>query len=68
MVGYIIAGLVAAFLAVILLRAAMFTPKPQPETDDTPVTFDRDGAVSALQQLVRCKTVSYNDSALEDDA
>ena len=60
-------GLVVAFLAVILIRAALFKPKAQqaPEQDEIPV--DLDGAVSALQQLVQCKTVSYNDHALEDD-
>jgi len=66
--GYIIAGLIVAFLALILIRAATFNPKPQPAADDTPVAFDKEAAVSALQQLVQCKTISYNDPALEDDA
>jgi hypothetical protein len=30
MVGYVILGIVALFLAVILIRAAMFRPKKQP--------------------------------------
>ena len=67
MVGYVIAGLVAVFLAVILIRTACFTPKPQPPVSEEIVDFDQDAAVAALQQLVRCKTISYCDPALEDD-
>ncbi len=68
MLGYIILGLVVLFLAVILIRAAMFKPKPQPEASGETVDFDREAAVSALQALVRCKTVSNVDRSLEDDA
>ena len=61
-------GLVVCFLAVILIRAATFKPKAQPQVSSEQVSFDRDAAVSALQQLVQCKTVSYNDPSLEDEA
>ena len=56
------------FLAVILIRAAAFKPKAQPKADATPVDFDKNAAVDALRELVICKTVSYMDPALEDDA
>ena len=56
------------FLAVILIRAAAFKPKPQPKADPTPVDFDKNAAVESLRELVKCKTVSYMDPALEDDA
>ena len=56
------------FLAVILIRGAAFKPHPQPKLDESPVTVDRDAAVEALATLVRCKTVSYADHSLEDDA
>ena len=65
---YAILGLIALFLAVILIRAASFNPKPQPETDDSTVEFDRDASVSALAALIQYKTVSYNDPSMEDDA
>ena len=68
MVGYIILGLVALFFAIIVIRALAFTPKSQAEATAEAVSFDKDAAVSALQQMVQCKTVSYNDSSLEDDA
>ncbi len=67
MVGYIIGGIAALFLAVVLIRTLAFKPKPQPAISDEEVDFDRDAAVSALAQLVRCKTVSYNDYSQEDD-
>ena len=68
MVVYLILALILAFIAVVLVRTVRFTPKPQPKTDETPVEFDKDAAVEALSQLVRCKTVSYHDHTLEDDA
>ena len=68
MLGYVIAGIIAAFLAVILVRTCAFKPKAQPAISSEEVTFDRDGAVNALAELVKCKTVSYYDHSLEDDA
>ena len=63
-----IAALVVVFLAVVTVRTLRFTPKPQPELSREEVRFDRDAAVDALAQLVRCKTVSYNDHSLEDES
>ena len=68
MIGYILLAVVAAFFAVVLIRTFRFAPKPQPAIDETSVDFDKDAAVDALAQLVRCKTVSYQDHSLEDDA
>ena len=68
MIGLIILGIVLVFLAVLVIRALLFTPKAQPAQDLTPVEFDKDAAVSALQKLVQCKTISYNDHSLEDKA
>ena len=68
MIGYLLLGVFALLVAVILIRAAAFNPKPQKETPRREIDFDKDAAVNALQQLVRCKTVSYNDPAMEDEA
>ena len=67
MVGYILLGLLGLLLAVLLIRAAAFNPKPQNLGEAAAVSFDREAAVNALQQLVQCKTISYNDPAMEDD-
>ena len=66
--GYIILGLVAALLAVILLRAAAFRPKQAMPVAPAALGFDREAPVKALAQLVRCKTISCNDPAMEDNA
>ena len=68
MIGYLILALVLVFVAIIAIRTIRFTPKPQPEISDEIFDFDKDAAVDALAQLVRCKTISYNDHTLEDDA
>ena len=68
MVGYGILGIFVVFVAVVLIRTLRFTPKAQPPVSEEKVEFDRDGAVNALAELVKCKTVSYNDKTLEDDA
>ena len=67
MIGGILVGLIAAFFAVVIVRTLNFKPKAQPETQDAEVTFDKDGAVNALAELVKCKTISYYDHDLEDD-
>lgn len=68
---YLLIALIAAlaiFVAVLLIRAARFKP-PVAETRQPSLTeFDGDAAAVALGELVRCKTVSYRDSSLEDDA
>ncbi len=67
MIGWIVLGIVLLFLAVLVIRALCFKPKAQRPVDESPVTFEQNAAVTALQKLVQCKTVSYNDPALEDD-
>ena len=68
MVGLIILAVIVLFLAVLIIRAATFKPKAQPALSAEKVAVDIDTAVSNLQQLVQCKTVSYNDHELEDKA
>ncbi len=67
MLGYVILAAVLTFLAVLIIRTLRFTPKPQPEVTGDAVEFDREASLEALRQLVQCKTVSYNDKALEDE-
>ncbi len=68
MVGYILLGLVVLFLAVVLLRAVLFRPKTAPAVSEETIDFDREAAVSCLQQLLRCRTVSNHDREKEDEA
>lgn len=64
----IIPALLIIFLAVIIFRALAFKPKDQPDVQSNEERFDEERAVDNLCQLVRCKTVSYRDSSLEDDS
>ena len=66
--GFVVLGIVAAFLAVILIRALLFKPKAEPALEHEEICFDREAAVKALAELIRCKTVSYAEHELEDDA
>lgn len=65
---YLLLFIMLGLLCIIFLRALFFFPKKGPKISNKEITFDREAAVSNLQQLVRCKTVSYRDAALEDDA
>lgn len=67
MIGYWILAVLAAFIAVVAVRTVRFRPKPQPAVTKEEIVFDKDAAVDSLAQLVRCKTVSYNDHSLEDE-
>ena len=67
-VVWILLALLAAFLAVVLVRAAMFKPKAETHAAPSEAEVDGQHAIDSLQQMVRCKTVSYPDKALEDRA
>lgn len=57
-----------AFIAVLLIRGAAFKPQKTELASVSDESFDSDRAIDSLCALVRCKTVSYRDSSLEDDA
>ena len=64
----IIAATLVSLVAVVSVRTLMFKPKNTIKVDEAKVEFDTDKAIEALRTLVRCKTVSYSDPSLEDDA
>ncbi len=67
---YIFIGLGAILLAlisVIIIRTLQFKPKPDLEKDDEEIDFDKDAVIENLAKLVRCKTVSNYDRALEEE-
>ena len=49
-----------ALIAVILARTLVFTPKKQEEKTFDAVEFDREASIRSLTELVRCRTVSYD--------
>lgn len=68
MLGILILAVILVLAVVIAVRTIRFTPKPQPAVSDVTYDFDKDAAVDALAQLVRCKTISSYDYNQEDEA
>ena len=64
----VILYILLVLVAVILARTLMFTPKAQEQIEFEDITPDGERAVQNLAALIRCKTVSSADPALEDDA
>ncbi len=64
----IIPAALVILLAIILIRALRFKPNEGPCIAENEEAFDKDRATDNLCRLVRCRTVSYRDSALEDNA
>lgn len=67
MTGWIVLAVLAALIAVILVRTALFRPKNGEERIYEDVEFDREAALNALAALVRCRTVSSENHDEEDD-
>ena len=65
---YAILALVLIFIAVILIRTLNFKPTAQPKILNDEIKFESEKSIFALQELIRCKTVSYYDKTLEDNA
>lgn len=68
MLGIAVLVIVLVFVSVVVIRTLRFKPKDGPAVMEEKIIFDKDQAVSNLQALVRCKTISNRDPALEDDA
>ena len=66
MFGWILLALFIAWLAVILFRAARFTPYPVEKVAADPLNVDENKALSHFQDMIRLKTVSYTDESLEE--
>ena len=65
---WIILAIIVILIAVIVIRTLLFTPYKTTPINEKQVNFDKDGAINALCELVKCKTVSYKNSELEDNA
>ena len=65
---YALLGLLLIFLAVILTRAALFRPRPQFPVDTVEVSVDEAKVTADLQDMIRCRTVSYRDHSREEAA
>lgn len=59
-------AVVGIFLAVILVRAAVFKPKETFQASGADVALEEEKIVQDMVEMIRCKTVSYNDKKLID--
>ncbi|MBQ8597058.1 MAG: M20/M25/M40 family metallo-hydrolase [Lachnospiraceae bacterium] len=66
MVVYIILALILIWLAVILIRAAMFRPYPEPACVEEQVTLQKEKIIKDMSDMIKCKTISYSDASLMD--
>lgn len=67
-IGLAILILLIIWAAIILVRAAMFKPYPEPEVLPGEVHVNRDKIIADMQEMIRCKTVSHSDKSLTDFA
>lgn len=65
---WVVIALIVLFLAVILVRGLMFKAPAEEKHAVQMVDFDRAAAEHALAELIKCRTISYEDPGLEDDA
>ena len=56
------------FIAVILIRALMFTPKKAESKTPYPVFVNGEKATHDLGEMIKCKTISHRDPSLDDCA
>lgn len=64
----IIVALAVLLIAVVVIRTLMFRPKSTIAVSCENEQFDGEKVIENLRELVRCKTVSFTDSSLEDDS
>lgn len=57
---------ILVLLTVIIVRALSFRPQGEPVPAQDTIDLDEDRIVQSLQQMIRCKTVSYDDASLVD--
>lgn len=65
-IGCTMGLVVAMFLAVILVRAALFKPCEEVKTRPESIVLDRAKIIRDMQVMIRCKTVSYREEDLVD--
>lgn len=66
MAGYIIWGLIAVWIAVVLIRTMLFKPYSEPEMVEEKVNLNEEKIVRDMSDMIQCKTVSYQDKSLID--
>lgn len=64
---YSILVIFIVFIAILVYRTLKFKPYDKETREVEDIDFNSDKAITNLQKLVKCKTISYFDHSLEDD-
>ena len=59
-------GILAALVAVIVIRTICFKPEKLPPVEEEVIALDHDKIIKDMSDMIRCKTVSYRDESLVD--
>ena len=68
MIGYIIGAIFLVFVLIIVIRTMIFKPKKVEKTAPVEVNVTKEDAAENLAEMVRCRTISHSDPALDDEA
>lgn len=66
MIGWLLLAAILIFATVILIRTALFKPYPEPETVDGEITVNEEKVIQDMSDLIRCRTISYQDKSKID--
>lgn len=61
-----IGGVLLLLIFIVLIRTMLFRPKKRAKDEEKPASIDKEKAVTSLQALIRCKTISTSDHKDED--
>jgi len=64
--GWIIFDVALCFVLIVLIRTLCFRPAPAAPVPEAPVALDEEKIVADMADMIRCKTVSYDDESLID--
>ena len=64
---YVVLGIIVLLLGIAIVRAILFVPKKQKDIAIDDVNVDVEKAARDLSEMVKCKTISHRDRALEND-
>lgn len=63
---WIVLAVIAVFVGVLLVRAAAFKPKEELKPSGDKLELDEKKIVNDMVEMIRCRTISYNDASLID--
>ncbi|MDD4213033.1 MAG: M20/M25/M40 family metallo-hydrolase, partial [Bacilli bacterium] len=65
-IGIILGSLLIILILVVLVRTLLFVPKKRKAIEGIPLNFPADEAITSLQEMIQCKTISHKNEVDED--